>query len=107
MAVLTPQDKGVTPGIILRLGEPPSWHGAALEVVLVPGTSERVLLEAQTLQPMGEGPLLATLEALFPMGDRVVDEPLPEEPAGPLNCNLDLDVDLVVGADEDDEYLLS
>ena len=119
VAVLTPYDKGATPDIVLRVTEPSSRHGVALEVVLVLGTTERAPLEGHTLQPICEGPLLAflagrapqgllrALEALFPMGDRAADEPPPEEPAGPPNCDLDLELDIEVGADEDDEYLLS
>ena len=82
VSVLTPHDRGVSPDVVLRVGEPSTQRMAALEVVLVPGATERVLLEGYTLQPMGEGPLLAfparwapALEALFTGGNQAVDEP--------------------------------
>ena len=63
MTVLTPQDKGVTLDAILRVGELPSWHATALEMVLVRGTMESVVLAGHTRKPLGEGLLLA-----FPAG---------------------------------------
>ena len=41
MAVCMPHDRGVTPDVILRVGEPPSRLGGALEMGLVLGTTER------------------------------------------------------------------
>ena len=49
VAILTPHDWGVTPDIVLRMGEPPSQRGVALEMVLVLGTTERTLLDGFTL----------------------------------------------------------
>ena len=49
VVVLTPHDKGVSPDAVLRVGELPARHRAVLEVVLVPGTTERALLEGHTL----------------------------------------------------------
>ena len=96
VAVLTPHDKGVTLDVVLRVWGPPSRRGATLEMVLVPGTTRRVLLEGHTLQPMGEGPHLAfpegrALAALFLVDEPVVGEPPPEEPAGLPNDDLDPD----------------
>ena len=52
-AVLTLPENGATPNILLSVGEPPSRHGGALEVILVPGATEHALLERHRLQPMG------------------------------------------------------
>ena len=102
----------------MRVGELPPRHMAALEVVPIPGATEGALLEGHTLQPMGEGPLLAfpagrapegllrALEALFPVGDRAVGGPQ-EEPDGLPDFYFDLGVAPEAGAHEDDEYLLS
>ena len=51
VSILTPHDRGVSQDVVL-VGEPPTRHMAALEVVLVPGTTKRALLEGHTLQPM-------------------------------------------------------
>ena len=111
VVVLTPHDKGVTPNIVW---ENHRQQGTALEMVLVPGTTERALLDGHPLQPLGESPLLAfptghvqegllwALAALFP-----VEGPVAGEPAGMPNQVGDLDVDLEVGADEDNAHLLS
>ena len=109
-AVLTPHDKGVSPGIVLHVGKPPAQHRTVLQVVLVPRITEWVLLEGHTFQPMGEGTLLAfpesllrALEALFLVGEQAVGEPPLKEPASLPDCDLNLDMDLQVGADEDDQ----
>ena len=51
VVVLTPHDKGATPDIVLCVGEPPSWRGAALEVVLVPRAPERAQLKNKKATP--------------------------------------------------------
>ena len=88
------------------------------EVVLAPPATNQALFPGCTLQPLGEGfllaflagaappGLLASLEAFFPVEDAPpLDQPEahdePEPWAGDLDLGLELD------ADEDDEYLLS
>ena len=53
---LTPRGQGVSPSVFLRVGEPSSLHSRALEVALVPGTTERSLFLGHTLRPLGEPP---------------------------------------------------
>ena len=57
--------------------------------------------------PAGQAPegLVRTLEAVFLTGNRAVDKPSPEEPAGPPSYVLDLDLDLEAGVDEDDNTM--
>ena len=57
--VLTPHDNGALLDMVLHMGELRARHHAVPEVVLVPQTTERMLLEGHTLQTLGEGPLLA------------------------------------------------
>ena len=45
LAVLRLHNEGITPNVVLRLGEPPLQQGAAPKMVLVPGTTKRMLLE--------------------------------------------------------------
>ena len=47
--ILAPHEKGATPDIVLRVGEPPLRHGTALELTLVPRTTECAMLEGHTL----------------------------------------------------------
>ena len=68
VAILMPHERGVTPDVVLRVGEPPSRRGAAMVMVLAHGTTECMLLEGHTLQPLGEGPLLAFLVGRSPEG---------------------------------------
>ena len=108
-AVLTPHDWGV-PNVILRMGKLPLRQGAALEMILVPGTTRRMLLKGHTLQPLsgsqllplpGRAPegLLWALATLFQADGPGVVEPPPEERAGMPNHDMDPDLDLEVWAD--------
>ena len=108
----TPHNRGKTPDIVRHIGEPPLREGATLETVVVLGTTKHTM--GHTLQSLGERPLMAfpaglvpegllrAPTALFPAAGLEAGEPPPEEPAG-----MDLDLDLEVGADEDNECLLS
>ena len=65
VSVRTPHDRSVPPNVVLHVGEPPARHVAAVEVPLISRATKWGLLKGHTLQPMGEGPLLA-----FPRGRR-------------------------------------
>ena len=58
VAVLNTAECGACPDVVLRAEAPPS-----LEVVLAPPTTSRGLFPGFTIQPLGDGPLLA-----FPAG---------------------------------------
>ena len=85
---------------------------------MMPVATDRALLKDNTLQPMVNSPLLAfpegrapegllwALEAPFPVGDRVADEPH-DVPKGPPDHDVDLNVAVEAGANGDDEYLLT
>ena len=118
VSVLNPADRGACPDVVLTGGALPSLRGAVPEVVLAPPTSSRALFPGSTIQPLGEGPLLAfpagaappglleALGAFFPVEDAPPHDQ-PEALDGPRQEADDLDSGLELGADEDDEYLLS
>ena len=63
VVVLDPAERGACPDVVLRVGPPPSQQGAAPEVFLAPPATSRSLFPGFTIQPLGDGPLLA-----FPAG---------------------------------------
>ena len=115
LSVLDPAERGACPNVVLSVGAPPSLQGAVLEVVLALPTTRRALFPGYTLQPLGEGPLLAfpagaalpgllaALRAFFlveeaPPRDQPGEGDGPEPQAGDLDLGLELD------ADEDDDF---
>ena len=79
VSVLDPAERRACPHVILSGGTPPSLRGTTPEVVLAPPATSRALFPGFTLQPLGDGPLLAfpagaappgllaALQAFFPM----------------------------------------
>ena len=118
VSVLHPAERGACPDAVIRVGAPPSVEGAVLEVVLAPPVTSRALLPGCTLQPLGDGPLLAFLAGAAPPGliaavgafSPVEEAPPRDQPGtddGPEPWAGYLDLDLKLDADEDDEYRLS
>ena len=118
VSVLDPADRGACPDVVLTVGALPSLRGAVPEVVLAPPATSRALFPGSTIQPLGEGPLLAfpavaappglleALGAFFPVEDAPPQDQ-PEALDEPGQEADDLDLGLELGANEDDEYLLS
>ena len=118
VSVLDPADRGACPDVVLNVGTLPFLRGAVPEVVLAPPATSRALFPGCTIQPLGEGPLLAfpagaappglleALGAFFPVEDAPPQDQ-PEALDEPGQEADDLDLRQELGADEDDEYLLS
>ena len=118
VSVLDPAEHGACPDVVLSVGAPPSLRGTVPEVVLAPPATSRALFPGFTLQPFGDGPLLAlpagaappgllaALRAFFPVEEAPPGD-LPGEGGGPEPQADDLDLGLELDTDEDDEYLLS
>ena len=118
VSVLDRAKCGACPDVVLSVGTPPSLQGAVPEVALAPPATSRALFPGFTLQPLGDGPLLAmsagaappgllvALRAFFPVEDAPPGD-LPGEGDGSEPQAGDLDVRLDLDADEDAEYLLN
>ena len=68
MSVLDPAERGACPDVVLSVGTPPPLQGATPEVVLAPPATCRALFPGFTIQPLGDGPLLAFLAGAAPPG---------------------------------------
>ena len=118
VSVLDPAERGACPDVVLSVGTPPSLLGATPEVVLASPATSRALFPGFTLQPVGDGPLLAfpagaapaallaALRAFFPV-EAAPPGDLPGEGEGPEPQASDPDLGLELDINEDDKYLLS
>ena len=118
VAVLDRAERRACPDVVLRVGTPLSPLGTAPEVVLAPPATSRELFPGFTIQPLGDGALLAfpagaappgllaALKALFPVEEAASRDQLDEgDGAEPLADYQDPGLELDV--DEEDGYLLS
>ena len=92
-AVLDLAELGACPGVVLQVEAPPSLRRSAPDVVLASPAMSRALFPCFTIQPLGDGPLLAfpagaappgllaALDAFFPMVE-APSEDLPDDGAG-------------------------
>ena len=78
VSVLDPAELGKCPDVVLSVGAPLSLQGATPEVVLAPLAICRALFPGFTIQPLGDGPLLA-----FPAARRHPAYPRPCKPSSP------------------------
>ena len=118
VSVLDSADRGACPDVVLNVSAVPSLRGDIPEVVLAPPATSRTLFLGYTIQPLGEGPLLAfpagaappgllaALGVFFPV-EEAPPQDQPEALDEPEQWTGDLDVGPELDADEDDEYLLS
>ena len=109
VSMLDPADGGACRKVVLNVGALPTLRGAVPEVVLALPATSRAVLPGCTIQPLGEGPLLAfpagaappgLLEAMGPFG-RVEDAPPQDQPEAldePEQGADDLDLGLELGA---------
>ena len=117
MSVLDPVERGACRDVVLSVGAPPSLRGTTPEVVPAPASTCRARFPGFTLQPLEDGPLLASqagvappglvaaLQAFFPV-EAAPPGDLPEEGEGPEGQAGDPKLGLELDVDEDDEYLL-
>ena len=118
VSALDPAERGACLEVVLRVSTPPSLQGTVPEVVLAPHATNPAQIPGYTLQPLGDGPLLAfpagaappgllaALRAFSPM-EQVPPRDQPGVDDGPEPWAGDLDLGLEQDTNEDDEYLLS
>ena len=118
VSVMDPAERGACPGVVLSVGAQPSSQDAVPEVLLALPTCSRALFPGCTLQPLGEGPLVAFPSGAAPPGHLTAPGaffPMEEAPPrnrprkgdGPEPQAGHLDLGLGLNADKDDEYLLN
>ena len=103
VSVLDQAECGACPNVVLSVGAPPSLQGTIPGVVLAPPATGRALFPGFTLQPLGDGPLLAfpagaappgllaALRAFFPVEEAPPGDQ-PGEGKGPEAQAVDLDL---------------